>query len=86
MLHCGKNYNKKSKNLYFRWNYAPQIKRKVQNFGVDVKRLAGLESPNKQSIFGNAKSICYASLLNPNIKKMYLLILKVVIKISKIVI
>ena len=35
----------------------PQFKGKVQNFGMDVKSLAGLESLKKKSIFGKAKLI-----------------------------
>ena len=34
----------KDKNWYCRWSYAPQFKGKVQNFVMDVKSLAGLES------------------------------------------
>ena len=47
----------KDKNWYCKWSYAPQFKGKVQNFGMDVKSLAGLESLKKKSIFGNAKLI-----------------------------
>ena len=35
----------------------PQFEGKVQNFGMDVKSLAGLESLKKKSIFGKAKLI-----------------------------
>ena len=45
----------KDKNWYCRWSYEPQFKGKVLNFGMDVKNLASLESPEKKSIFGNGK-------------------------------
>ena len=47
----------KDKNWYCRWSYEPQFKGKVQNFDMGVKSPAGLESPKKKSMFGNAKLI-----------------------------
>ena len=47
----------KDKNWYSRWSYEPQFKGKVRNFDMGVKSLAGLESPKKKSMFGNAKLI-----------------------------
>ena len=47
----------KDKNWYCRWSYEPQFKGKVRNFDMGVKSLAGLESPKKKSMFGNAKLI-----------------------------